>query len=103
MQTVMTSNNAYDCILLVDDNDAVVSRWDVDRAVLASYLQDGANADEWETGVWPTGFAPDDQDTEEAQAELKTIAAYGGEVGRNGKIEYAERREFWRVAEFAEN
>ena len=103
MQTVMTSNNAYDCILLVDDNDLVVSRWDVTPDTLKSYLKDGASADEWETGQWPTGFAPDEQTTDEDATELTTIAGYGKEVGRNGKIEDESRREFWRVGEFGEN
>jgi hypothetical protein len=98
MQTVITTNNAYDTILLIDENEQVVSRWDADKQTVADYVRHGANADDWAVGEWPNGFAPDQQDTEEAEAELRTVAAYGEEYGRNGKIDNAERREFWGVA-----
>ncbi len=95
MQTVITTNNAYDTILLIDENEQVVSRWDADKRTVADYINSGANAADWNANEWPNGFAPEDQDTEEAEAELRTIAAYGEEYGRNGQIQSAERREFW--------
>jgi hypothetical protein len=95
MQTVITTSNAYDTILLIDENEQVVSRWDVTPETLADYIRDGANAAEWNTGEFPNGFAPEDQDTEDAEAELRTIAAYGEEYGRNSQVDNAERREFW--------
>jgi hypothetical protein len=98
MTTVMTSNNAYDCVLLIDANDMVLSCWHVDSEVLASYLRDGAKADDWHVGEWPTGFDPEMEEDESVAAELRTIFAYGNEVGRNGRIEDAERRQFWGLA-----
>ncbi len=95
MQTVITTNNAYDTILLIDENEQVVSRWDVDTETLADYIATGANANDWNTGEWPSGFAPEEADTEEQIEELRTIAAYGEEYGRNGQILSEERREFW--------
>lgn len=97
MQTVMTSNNAYDCVLLVDDADCVVSRWDADRDVITAYLQDGDNPEGWHIGEWPRGFDPEMQADEAIAADLRTIAAYGEVVGRNGKIDDGERRQFWGV------
>lgn len=95
MQTVIVTNNGYDTVLLVDGNDQVVSRWDATPSILADYVRDGANAADWNTGEFPGGFAPEEQDTEEEEAELRTIAVYGTEYGRNGQIDSQERREFW--------
>ena len=83
MQTVMTTNNAYDAILLVDSNDVVKSAWTADSGVIANYLADGANAANWDEGSF-TGFAD----------ECATIADYGTECGRNGVIS-PERLAFW--------
>jgi hypothetical protein len=96
MHTVITKNNAYDTILLVDDNDTVLSRWDVEPVTLRDYISI-TDASEWEAGFWPAGFAPEQQDTEEAQNEMRTIAAYGEEYGRDGKINDDERAEFWQI------
>jgi hypothetical protein len=98
MHTVLTTNNSYDTLLLVNGNDQVVSRWDVTPVELASFLASGANANDWETGEWPYGFAPEDQDTEAASDELRTIAAYGREYGRDGVISDDSRKAFWSVA-----
>lgn len=95
MQTVIVTNNAYDTILLVDANDQVVSRWDVTPETLKAYIADGANADDWNVGQFPSGFHPEQQETEEQEEELRTIGAYGTEYGRNGKIESQARRQFW--------
>ena len=98
MQTVLTTNNAYDTLLLVDESGAVVSRWAVTAETLVNYIADGARANDWHIGEWPAGFSPDEAEAEEAQSELRTIAAYGKEYGRNGNIDSAERREFWNLA-----
>lgn len=95
MQTVIVTNNAYDTILLVDENDVVRSRWDATKQLVLGYVANGANASDWNTDEWPAGFAPSEQDTEEDAAELLTIAAYGQEYGRNGRIDNEERRNFW--------
>jgi len=98
MQTVLTTNNAYDTLLLVTENGTVVSRWPVTRETLVNYIADGARTNNWHIGEWPAGFSPDEAETEEVESELRTIAAYGEEYGRNGKIDNAERQEFWNVA-----
>jgi sensor domain CHASE-containing protein len=98
MQTIMTTNNGHDCVLLVDDKGVVLSCWVVDPQVLAAYLRDGANPSTWETDRWPSGFDPEMEQNEAVVAELRTISAYGNEVGRNGRIEDAERRQFWGLA-----
>jgi hypothetical protein len=97
MQTVMTSNNGYDSILLVDDNNVVLSAWTADKETVDAYLKDGANASEWHTGEWPRGFNPDvdeDSNNPSFSDDLRTIDAYGVEVGRDGQMS-DERREFW--------
>ena len=95
MTTVLTTNNGYDTILLVDDSDVVLSRWDVTPETLADYLKDGARGDDWHAGEWPSGFNPDVAEEEWAAEELRTIAAYGRECGRGGVIADKDRREFW--------
>ena len=83
MQTVFTTNNGYDAILLVDGSDTVVSAWPVTDANLANYLRDGANVDDWEVGHWE-GFDGDEI----------AIGDYGDEAGRNGTLS-AKRGEFY--------
>lgn len=84
MQSVMTTNNGYDSILLVDSNGTVLSAWTATPDVIACYLRDGAVADGWETGVY-SGFP-----------ELcESISDYGTECGRNDVIADEHRREFW--------
>jgi hypothetical protein len=103
LQTVIATNNAYDTILLVDDNDRVVSRWQADEQTVADYVQSGADADNWESGEWPQGFAPHEADSDEDAEKLRTIAEYGTEYGRNGEIDSKERIEFWHLAKFVLN
>lgn len=90
MSTVMTSNNAYDSILLVDENDHVVSAWAADRDTVRNFLKDGGRPDEWQIGEFYNFPRPD-----EIEEEPRRIADYGSEVGRNGVIANEERREFW--------
>ena len=92
MKTVMTSNNAYDSILLVDSNDVVLSAWTADKQLVHDYSH--IPAGDWEIGQWPMGFDPEQQDDEALAAELRTIGAYGDEIGRNGAMSDS-RREFW--------
>lgn len=92
MQTVMTSNNAYDSILLVNSNDVVLSAWIADRQLIHDYSH--IPAEDWEINQWPMGFDPAQQDEEELASELLTISAYGDEIGRNGEMSDS-RREFW--------
>lgn len=96
MTTVMTTDNAGDYVLLVDNDGQVVSRWNVDPEVLASYLKDGANANQWEKNEWPSVlFDPEMQDDDKVAAELRTIEAYGVVVGNNGEITDSARRQYW--------
>jgi hypothetical protein len=97
MQTVITTNNAYDSILLVDDAGRVVSAWQADKAVINDYLRDGSAPDTWQVGEWPRGFDPDSPDNAAIAGELRTIEAYGQECGRNGVILDNHRREFWNM------
>ena len=91
MHTVMATNNAYDSILLVDDAERVVSAWPAGRNIVEDFLTD-TDASDWNTGEFP-GFAnPADEDNED---ELRTIAAYGEECGRDGIITSDERKQFW--------
>jgi hypothetical protein len=78
MQTVMTTNNAYDSILLVDD-DKVIGAWTATPEIVNTYLRDGANAAEW-SATWP---------------DRTEVADYGTEIGRDGCIDDASRRSFW--------
>lgn len=95
MQTVMTTNNAYDMILLIDSNNSVLSAWTATSDTVGDFLRDGKFADMWDTGQWPNGFDPDMQGDETVARELRTIDCYGTEVGRNGQIDIEERRIFW--------
>jgi hypothetical protein len=81
MQTVMTTNGGFDSILVVDENDKVVSEWTATKDVVLDYLRDGQDADEWDTN------AP----------EYTEISDYGTEVGRDGVIDDESRARFWRV------
>ena len=91
---VMTSNNAYDSILLVDGSDRVLSAWTADSQLVHDYAH--IPAEDWkECGQWwPEGFDPDSADNSEIADKLRTIAAYGDEVGRDGGMS-DQRREFW--------
>ena len=93
MQTVMTSNNAYDSILLVDSNDVVLSAWTADRQLVHDYNH--IPSEDWEINQWPMGFDPEQQDDDLA-GQLRTIAAYGDEIGRDGVMSDS-RREFWGI------
>lgn len=72
MHTVITTNNAYDTILLVDENDRVVSKWEATPENIASYIN-ATDATDWDAGH----MAPDD---------ATDIASYGEEVGRDGDL-----------------
>lgn len=75
--TVMTTNNAYDSILLVDELDRVVSWWDADPERVRAYLSD-PDATNWNI-----------------QGADDRIKAFGWEIGRDGQIDDKERLEFW--------
>lgn len=92
MQTVLTSNNAYDSVLLVDFADVVLSAWTADRQLMHDYSH--IPAEDWEIDQWPLGFNPHHSENESIAEELLTISAYGEEIGRDGEIS-VERREFW--------
>jgi hypothetical protein len=90
MHTVMTTSNGFDTILLVDDQDRVVSAWMATKDSVSNYIND-TDASEWEIGQFD-GFA--DPTGEDNEDDLRTVAAYGVEVGRNGMIP-EDRRQFW--------
>ena len=89
-QTVMTTNNGYDTILLVDTQDRVLSAWMATTETIRSYVTD-TDASLWETGQF-NGF--ENPSSQENGEELRAIAAYGTEVGRDGSIT-PERRSFY--------
>ena len=91
MHTVMATNNAYDSILLVDDAERVVSAWQADRETVEDFLTD-TDASQWNAGEFASFANPADEDNED---ELRTIAAYGEECGRDGIITSDERKQFW--------
>lgn len=85
MQTVLTTNNAYDSILLVNDDDEVIGAWQAEPKTINDYLKNGSEAANWS----PT--FPDE----------KRISDYGIEIGRNGVILDDFRREFWGMMRFS--
>ena len=85
--TVITTNNAYDSILLVDTEDRVLSAWQATKNTVADYLDTGADAVAWESDVWD-GFPV-------SAGTPRTIGAFGEECGRDGQIMDDSRREFW--------
>lgn len=90
MQTVLTTNNGYDTVLLIDDDNLVVSAWMVDGAdgdVIQSYLTDGAESEKWHVGQWG-GF----------DGLAARIDDYGDEAGRNGLITHRKRAEYYADA-----
>lgn len=95
VQTVFVTNNAYDTILLVDGNDRVLSAWVVTPLVAMDYVWAEDGADAWISGYWSPEFGI--RDGEPVSEELHTIAAYGEECGRDGRIDDPARREFWAV------
>jgi hypothetical protein len=80
-ETVMTTNNACDYVLLVDanDEDRVIGAWMADEDVITNYLRDGSDAQNWEAS-WP---------------DVNRISDYGAECGRNGVITDEHRRDYW--------
>jgi hypothetical protein len=94
----MATNNAYDSILLVGENDMVLSAWTADKQTIYDFIRDGKNADNWNAGEWSTFSNPAGEENED---ELRTIAAYGDECGRDGVIADSRRREFWMPEEYA--
>ena len=84
MHTVMTHNNGYDAILLVNDDDEVVSAWAATRETVQDYIYTGNRPEAWESNC---GDLHDEMMTE--------IDDYGTEVGRNGNVDSDERREYW--------
>lgn len=91
MHTVMVTNSAFDSILLVNDRDEVVSAWEADERVIADYLRHGDRADKWERGQWPAGTYANGGEP------CIRIEDYGEECGRDGEIESASRRAYWRA------
>lgn len=90
--TVMTTNNGYDTILLVDSNDHVLSAWMATPETVESYVSTGEQGNEWEPGQFAGFTDPSGEDNED---ELRTVAAYGTECGRNGLISDERRKAFW--------
>ena len=97
MQTVIVTNNGYDTVLLIDESDKVLSAWTATKDVVLDYLRDGDEAEDWNTDQWPTGFDPELQTDEQLASELRVVATYGAEYGRNGVIDDEARAEFWGV------
>ncbi|MDE2101397.1 MAG: hypothetical protein KGL39_29385 [Patescibacteria group bacterium] len=84
MHTVMTTNDGYDSILLVDANDVVVGAWSsVSDDDVRAYVRDGHVADNWAV-THPAHTA---------------IADYGVECGRDGEITDESRARFWGVTD----
>lgn len=77
---VFVSNEGYDSILLIDNQDRVLSRWDATPDTVRDYLRDGSKPGCWEDQRNDEGLTVDD---------------FGGEVvGENGSLN-ADRRRFW--------
>jgi hypothetical protein len=86
MTLAMTSNNAYDTIILIDGN-RIVSRWDATPESVREYMT-ATNASDWDVQD-VDGLKGDDGETP------LTVSDFGREIGRDGKITDAERLEFW--------
>lgn len=97
MHTVMATSSDFDSILLVDENDRVLSAWQADDQMVKTYLAIGSHAARWQTDVWPSEFNPNNYKTPEWAEELRSIYYYGEECGRNGQIADDSRRQFWRL------
>lgn len=97
MHTVMTHNNGFDSILLVDLNGAVVSAWTADRETITNYVNDKADVQDWPVGSWPLGSHPDVDYDEATSAIMRTVAGYGDECGRDGEMT-DERKVFYKLA-----
>ena len=72
-------------ILLLRDGWQVASAWPVDKQMMRDYLANGDDPDSWD--------AQDECQATEPQPE--ELIYYGGIIGRAGKIEDAECREYW--------
>lgn len=79
MQVIMTTTNAYDSILLIDDDGQVVSRWIATPEVVADYLANGGDPMMWDVQHL------DDVSVEDC----------GETVGRDGQIDDDGRRQYW--------
>ncbi len=93
VHTVFVTNNAYDTILLVDGNDRVLSAWLANRVVIVSYISTGCDGYIFTPGYWSPEF--DVRSEEDISDDLRIIASYGREAGRDGVINDDSRREFW--------
>ena len=90
MKLVMTTNNAYDTVLLIDKGK-IVSTWRVGQAsVLEDYLNTGHRPNDWDVQE-PSGIR---LPTERGE-RLARIVDYGDACGVNGAIYDERRREFW--------
>ncbi|MBA2708677.1 MAG: hypothetical protein H0U59_12805 [Gemmatimonadaceae bacterium] len=87
-RTVLTTNNAYDTVLLCD-GDLIVSQWTADDEVIRNYLRDGADAADWDV---------QDADGIEVDGRLAVVGDYGEVAGQEGKITDEDRRGFWSGA-----
>lgn len=77
MHTIMTTNNAYDMILLVNNENLVVGAWNADKKTVADFFTVKADG-------WNENYPEHDQ-----------IADYGIECGRDGVISDPRRAEIW--------
>ena len=95
--TVMATNTDFDSILVVDDDDRVLSAWQADNQMIRTFLEIGAYAERWQTGVWPPGFTPDRYKDREYAQKLRAIVGYGVECGRDGEITEDYRYQLWNL------
>lgn len=95
MQTVLTSNGSRTTLLLVDENEVVLSGWLVDDALMRQYIHAGGMPDIWHAGKWDFGFDPEADRETDAASPSRSISDYGREVGRNGIITDPQERTFW--------
>ena len=89
MKTLMTTNNAYDTILLIDDSeglDTIVSQWTADIDVIENYLGSALTADNWDVQD-SSGLKADD-------GSLFRIHDFGRVCGEFGRMD-EDRRAVW--------
>ena len=89
MKLMYAHNNAYDTIILVDDEDKVVSTWEVTGKEMADYLTTGHLPDDWDV---------QDADGKVFDGEPATPEDYGDildERGGPAETPFAHRVEFF--------
>jgi len=85
---ILVHNNGYDTLLHCAPDDYVLSEWQCTPEIIREYLKNGNSPDDWvreEQDVFGNGYS----------RISHSIFDYGQVVGRHGRIEDIERREFW--------